>query len=383
MRYRKLKGTGLFNGHELLQNKVLVLAADSTVEAVIPESEEGDEIETFSGILMPGFINCHCHLELSHLKGKIEAGKGLVPFLLSVIGMRQSEGAEKNRAMEAAATELYNNGVAGVADICNTTDAITAKKNSPLKWQSFVEVLNVLDAKLPERLELYKKITDEHNINNLPAVLVPHAPYSISAETFKALNTTTAGAVISIHNGETAAENEIFKTGTGAFLGLYAAMGLQASPLEISGKGSLQTWLPHFTNGQTILLIHNTFISEEDILFAKEHARKYDLNLVYCLCPNANLYIENRLPPVDLLLKHDCAIVLGTDSYSSNWQLSIAAEIKTLRKVFPQLPLATILGWATANGAAALRWNSLGAFERGKKPGVVLLKADFSVQRLV
>ncbi len=383
MQYRKLKGNQLFNGHQFFQNKVLVLAEDGTVEAVIPESEAGAEIEMFDGILTPGFINCHCHLELSHLKGKVAAGKGLVPFLLSVIHLRQTDGAEQNKAIEAAATELYNNGVVGVADICNTTDAIAVKKSSRIKWQSFVEVLNVLDAKLPERLAHYKKIAEAHIENGLPAVLVPHAPYSISAQTFKALNGATAGGIISIHNQETAAENEIFKSGTGAFLQLYAAMGLHASPLEVSGKTSLQTWLPHFTNGQTIILVHNTFITEEDVVFAKEQARKYGLSLAYCLCPNANLYIENKLPPVDLLLKHDCTIVTGTDSYSSNWQLSVADEIKTLQKAFPHIALATLLKWATANGANALRWNDLGSFEKGKKPGVVLLKDDFSVQRLV
>jgi cytosine/adenosine deaminase-related metal-dependent hydrolase len=201
----------------------------------------------------------------------------------------------------------------------------------------------------------------------------------VSEATYKAINELTPGAIISIHNQETAAENELFQNGSGDFLNLYEAFGNRVSPFEISGKTSLQTWLPYFTKGQTILLIHNTFISEEDILFAKKHATKYGLNLLYCLCPNANLYIENTLPPVDLLMKHDCTIVLGTDSYSSNLELNIVSEIETLNKYFPHISLQTTLQWATANAAEAMRWDDLGSFEKGKKPGIINLNEKASV----
>ena len=117
---------------------------------------------------------------------------------------------------------------------------------------------------------------------------------------------------------------------------------------------------------------------EEDIVWANDYATANGLQLVYCLCINANLYIENKVPPVDLFIKHDCRLVLGTDSYSSNWQLSIAKEMQSLRKHFPYLPDETILQWATSSGARALQWDdALGSFEKGKNPGVVLLSEDF------
>jgi cytosine/adenosine deaminase-related metal-dependent hydrolase len=96
------------------------------------------------------------------------------------------------------------------------------------------------------------------------------------------------------------------------------------------------------------------------------------------------LYIENKTPPVELLMKNNCEIVLGTDSYSSNWQLSIAAEIKTIKEKFPNRPIETILKWATSNGAKALnRIHELGSFKKGKQPGVVLLQNDFNSRRLL
>ncbi|MEI6811133.1 MAG: amidohydrolase family protein, partial [Candidatus Nomurabacteria bacterium] len=92
-----------------------------------------------------------------------------------------------------------------------------------------------------------------------------------------------------------------------------------------------------------------------------------------CLCPNANLYIENKLPPIELLLKHDATIILGTDSYASNGQLNILEEIKTIQQENSfNIPTATILQWATLNAATVFGWDDeLGSFDTGKQPGIV------------
>jgi cytosine/adenosine deaminase-related metal-dependent hydrolase len=203
---------------------------------------------------------------------------------------------------------------------------------------------------------------------------VPHAPYSISPKTFEAINELTKDQVISIHNQEHPAEDELYKTGGGEYLKLFRIIVVNQSPFRVTGKSSIRSCLPFFNNRQTILLIHNTYMQEEDIQFANEYAKRNGLTLIFGLCPNANLYIENKVPPVDLFIKHDCHLVLGTDSYSSNWQLSIAKEIEAIKNHHPSLPLVTILQWATINGAKALRWeDKLGSFEKGKKPGVTLI----------
>jgi cytosine/adenosine deaminase-related metal-dependent hydrolase len=82
---------------------------------------------------------------------------------------------------------------------------------------------------------------------------------------------------------------------------------------------------------------------------------------------NANLYLENQLPPVEMLSQKGVELVIGTDSYSSNDQLSISAEIRTIRKTYPSIPLENILRWATFNGAKALG---------GKRRSVVLKKEN-------
>ena len=385
MAYKKFQSEQLFTGYELLDSShVLITDQEGKVEDLVPVTEAGDDIQKFPGILSPGLINCHCHLELSHLKNVIQPGTGLIEFLCSVVTKRNFDPQLIQEEIIKAEKEMYNNGIVAVGDIGNTADTAEAKSKSRIYWQNFVEVLSFTDEKADENikhyqlvLETFNKIqnpkseSDSYRIRNS---LVPHAPYSISPKTFKLINELTKDQVISIHNQEHPAEDELYKTGGGDYLKLFKIFGVNESPFPITGKSSIRSCLPYFNNGQTILLIHNTYMPEEDIVFAKDYAKENDLTLIFCLCPNANLYIENKLPPIDLFIKHDCHLVLGTDSYSSNWQLSIAKEIEAIQIHHRAIPLVTILQWATINGAKALQWDDkLGGFEKGKRPGVTLL----------
>jgi len=381
MQYRKLKADKIFDGFGWLDNdSVLVLEPNGTIRGIVHQDEAGEGIEELEGILTPGFINSHCHLELSHLKNSMPTREGLVNFLITVLKTRSAKKEEIIENIVAAEKELFANGVVAVADICNTDHAITVKGKSELYWHNLIEVINLHDENWEKQINHFNIVLEQYKIltpEKVTTTLTPHAPYSVSAQTFKALNKATANSIISIHNQESSGEDELFENGKGDFLKLFAALGEAKSPFAITGKSSLQTWLPYFTNGQTILLVHNTYIQEEDIVFAKSYSELSGIKIVYCLCPNANLYIENTLPPLDLLLKYNCKIVTGTDSYASNWQLSIAAELKTLSDNFPHIPLPSILQWATINGAEVLgRSTVLGSFKNGKKPGVVLIETD-------
>jgi cytosine/adenosine deaminase-related metal-dependent hydrolase len=78
-----------------------------------------------------------------------------------------------------------------------------------------------------------------------------------------------------------------------------------------------------------------------------------------------------------MLMKQGANLVIGTDSYASNWQLNVFGELKSIRTHFPQITWTQCLQWATINGARALGMDdTLGSFERGKKPGIVLLSNE-------
>ncbi len=385
MEYRKFRADQLFDGYKLYDtDKVLITDENGSVQDIVSTAEAGDDVQQFAGILSPGLINAHCHLELSHLKNVIPPHTGLIEFLCSVVTKRGFEQELIQQEIVKAEEEMFNNGIVAVGDIGNTADTALVKSKSKIRWQNFVEVLSFTDAKADENFSHYQTVAKEletslRTSNTVHRTsFVPHAPYSISPKTFQLINEATADQIISIHNQEHPAENELYKTGGGEYLKLFKIFGINSSPFPVTGKSSIRSYLPYFNNRQTIFLIHNTYMPEEDIVWANEYAAANELKLIYCLCINANLYIENNTPPVDLLLKHNCTIVLGTDSYSSNWQLSIAKEMEALLK-HTSVSKEQALQMATLNGAKALQWDDqLGSFEKGKKPRVVILSADFS-----
>ena len=396
MTYRKFKADQLFDGYHLHGNdKVLVTDETGKIQDIVTASEAGDEVQTFTGILTPGLINCHCHLELSHLKNVIPPLTGLIEFLCSVVTKRGFDPEVIQQEIIKAEKEMYDNGIVAVGDIGNTADTTDVKSKSKIRWHNFVEVLGFTDESSEENINHYKQVakTLEEKLQTSNTKhrtsLVPHAPYSISPKTFKLINKLTKDQVISIHNQEHPAEDELYKTGGGDYLKLFRIFGIDKSPFPVTGLSSIRSILPHFNNGQTIFLVHNTFMPEEDVVFAKEYANANGLKLTWCLCINANLYIENKTPPIEMLIKHNCPLVVGTDSYSSNWQLSIAKEIQSIlgatassRDTNIMASLEQVLQWATINGAKALKWDDeLGSFDKGKRPGITLVENDLSGSR--
>lgn len=384
MNFRKFSADQLFDGYAFLEDVVLITSDQGVVEDIVPFKDAGDDVKVLKGILSPGFINCHCHLELSHLKGVIPPRTGLIDFLVSVVQKRGFEQEVVQEAISRAEREMHANGIVAVGDICNTADAVGVKSGSNIHWNSFIEILSFTDQHAMDRFDHYRGVLDQHKAllpENFRSVLTPHAPYTISPKTFQLINEATKNQIISIHNQEHPAEDELYRTGGGDYLKLFSIFGIKSSPFPVTGKSSIQSYLPYFNNGQTILLIHNTYMSEEDVVFANEYAEQNDLTIVYCLCVNANKYIEDKLPPIELFIKHNCHIVLGTDSYSSNWQLDVSKEIEAVlgSPYFAGTPdmeaVGTVMKWSTINGASALGIaDNYGSFEKGKKPGIVLLE---------
>lgn len=383
--YRKFTANHIFTGDTLLpQGNVLITDAEGVVIDIIDLKDAGDDIQFFNGLLCPGFVNAHCHLELSHLKGIIPQKTGLADFVFKIITQRHFAEEQILAAIETAENEMFKNGIVAVGDICNTTHSITQKTKQRLCYHNFIEVSGFVPALAKDRFEKSAIILDQYlpklkgntqySIFNVQcSTLSPHAPYSVSAQLFELINNATENNTITIHNQETIAEEDFIKNKTGDFLKLYEQLNIDISFYKPSSKSSLQSWLPYINNNQSLILVHNVTTTAEDVKFAQTTNHK--LQTAFCLCPNANLYITNTLPNVNMLMEQNCTIVLGTDSLASNHQLNILEEIKTLHKKFPNIKLETMLQWATINGAKALQMeNKLGSFEKGKQPGVVLIE---------
>lgn len=352
----------------------------------MPVQDAGGDIESFDGILSPGFINAHCHLELSHLKSRIPQKTGLVEFVFKVMTERHFAEPEILAAITSAEEEMLQNGIVAVGDICNNALTIPQKNTQRLHYHNFIEVSGFVPAFAQERFDKAVTVLEQFqlqaNKNLQKASISPHAPYSVSPDLFELINNATANQLVSIHNQETIAEEDFIKNKTGDFLKLYEKLGIDISFFEPTGKSSLQSWLGSLNKNQSAILVHNVTTTAADLEFMQQYTGNDRLSSLYfCLCPNANLYITNTLPNINLLVEETGNIVLGTDSLASNQQLNIWEEIKTLQHHFPQLQLKTMLQWATINGAKALQMeHKLGSFENGKQPGLILIEGTENLQ---
>jgi cytosine/adenosine deaminase-related metal-dependent hydrolase len=323
------------------------------------------------------------------MKGKIPEHTGLVDFVFKVVTERGASDEEIEEAIINAEEEMIDNGIVAVGDICNNISTIRQKAKGRLHYYNFIEASGWLPAFSQARFErakaLFTAFADQLTTGKARAdnSIVPHAPYSVSADLWQRIQPYFENKVVSIHNQETAFEDEFFLSGTGDFQRMYQLMKIDNSHHEPTRKTSLQSYFHQLRKAERIILVHNTFTREEDIDFTGQQATDDAPRIFFCLCVNANQYIERALPPVDLLRKHNSQIVLGTDSLASNWSLNLLDEIKTIRKNFPHISIEEMLGWATLNGAKALAFEKhLGSFEKGKKPGAVLInETDLKVNK--
>jgi len=363
----------IHDGHKWLPDgTVIEVADDGTVVSLQSGSVEGAVF--YEGILVPAFINAHCHLELSHMKGVGGERTGLIPFLKNIPLNRNNYTDEQKRAARYNGyKELVRNGVIAVGDISNTTDPLDIRALDELHYYSFIEILGFTQENAQR---IYEHSIDKYNEfaaqpkgdKILQQAIVPHAPYSVSAALFRLIDGHSASSVISVHNQECDDENMYYISKKGGVSGLLNTLGIDDTYFQPSGRSSLQTYLEWMTPGHTFLLVHNTCATSDDIRFA--HSRMP--SVYWCLCPNANLYIEGRLPDVNMLIVEKANICIGTDSLASNHQLCVLSELVTLKQNFPHLDWETLFTWGTANGAAALHMlDIIGTIEPGKKPGIV------------
>lgn len=384
---RKFRADQLFTGHELLNDEhVLISDEAGRIKEIIKLSDAGEDVQRFTGILSPGFVNCHCHLELSHMKGLLPEKSGLVDFVFKVVTERHHPEEEILSAIAKAEEEMLQNGIVAVGDICNNGTTLRQKQRSNLHYYNFIEASGWLPEVAGARFERALKLYEEFRIQNTGyrISIVPHAPYSVSENLWKNIQPYFENKTVTIHNQETGFEDEFFLEGKGDFNRMYELMKIDNKHHQPTNRSSLQSYFEKLSPAKNVLLVHNTFTKQEDIDFVKWQTANGDQQAFFCFCVNANLYIENTLPPVAMFQKNNCNIVLGTDSLASNRSLDILDEIKTIRKDFPEIPATEILKWATVNGAKALEMDEeLGSFEKGKKPGVVLIDQHFSSSKRI
>ena len=159
MSYLKFNADYLFTGTEMLDvDYVLITNEFGVVEDIVTKKEAGDDVQYFKGILSPGFVNCHCHLELSHMKGLIPEKTGLVDFVFKVVTERHFGEDEIPDAIANAEDEMFSNGIVAVGDICNNTLTLSQKLKGRLAYYNFIEVFGWFPQIAEQRFQQKQKL---------------------------------------------------------------------------------------------------------------------------------------------------------------------------------------------------------------------------------
>ena len=349
--------------------------ADGTILAVGECAP--DEIVS-EGALVPGFVNGHCHVELSHLHKKFVKGTGMAGFIDQINALRDWAGREKKQELvKVWMDKMWDDGVSAMADISNDDSSFEIKASHPLYTRTFLEVFgsepHMCDGVMADVAEL-QRIADDIGIDAAPT---PHSCYTMSPQLLTA--SASAGlerGYLSYHSQESQEEEDLLLTGTGAMYENRVRNGMSTPP--VTRESSLKYFIARLADAhpapynENILLVHNVCLSQDDI----NAAIRVMNNVYWVVCPLSNVFIHNALPPIPLMRKNGLSIVLGTDSLSSNDDLDVVAEMFCLHDNFPEVSMDEILTWASSNGAHFLgKGEQLGALKPGMKPGIVRIAA--------
>ncbi|OYW81696.1 MAG: hypothetical protein B7Z27_01625, partial [Sphingobacteriia bacterium 32-37-4] len=141
MAYLQFSGQNLFDGTQFLgPDQVLITTAEGIIKAIIPLKDAGENVQKLNGIITPGFINAHCHLELSHMKGIIPEHTGLPDFILKIVNERHFPEENMLEAIAQAEAAMLQEGIVAVGDISNNALTAPQKQQGNLAYHTFVEI---------------------------------------------------------------------------------------------------------------------------------------------------------------------------------------------------------------------------------------------------
>ncbi len=361
---------------EPIRNGFVEYDDDGTILQTGVCADPAEEEVFLDGAVIPGFVNAHCHIELSYMWKLFRKGTGMAGFIDQINALRDTASLEDKLAdIQTWMDRLWQRGVTAMADISNCADSFAIKAASPMYTRTFLEVFGTEPQDCAAVIRDVKTLQEQALACGLDAAPTPHACYTMSPELLTAASAEgLRSGYLSYHSEETPEEDEMIRSGSGPMWENRKRAGMSTPP--VTGTSSLQYFLERLQQvhaapfDEHILLVHEVCMDQEGI-----DAVKAALNHPFiALCPLSNLFIHNALPPVELLRSNEMKLTIGTDSLSSNDDLDPVAELFCLQENFPQVPLGEMLGWACRNGAEFLGKEAVfGTLEPGKRPGLVLI----------
>jgi cytosine/adenosine deaminase-related metal-dependent hydrolase len=325
--------------------------------------------------ILPALVNAHTHLELSHLHGAVPPGDSFNEWVMALMTLRRGfpdPGAEPIiAAARLAIVRARATGSGLLGDVGNTLVTVPLLRAAGMAAQVFYELVGFSHPDAVGRVRDVRAAIDGAGADEkgVRISLAPHAPYSVSAALFRAIRADVdshPGAVTSVHLGESAAEVELLRHGTGAARAMLERLGVwtadwqipRASPTEyLTGLGFLD---------RRALVVHGVQFTADDL------ARVKSAGSPLVACPRSNAYVGVGAPPLESFYAAGVPVAFGTDSLASVADLNMFSELAEARRIAPSVPARALLRSATLVGAQALgRGEEYGSIEEGKRSALI------------
>jgi cytosine/adenosine deaminase-related metal-dependent hydrolase len=336
-----------------------------------PGAPDGPVRDLGPGVLLPGLVNAHCHLELSHLAGRVPFGAGFVPWIEGVVASRGRTSETDVRAATGAAIDfLEDRGTVAVGDVSNALGHLDLLAASRLSAVVFLELLGWDPAKAGSTL-LW---AEERRASMAPTLgpglevrLAAHAPHSCSAALLRGL--VERGGPGSIHLAESPAETTFLADGGGEWPAFLEGRGLGSVPFSPPAASPVR-----YVHGLGVL--HDGLVAAHCVqVDAADRELLGRLGVRVVLCPRSNRNLGVGTADVPALLAAGVRLALGTDSLASVETLDVLDDAVLLHRSFPAIEAATIVRMATLGGAEALGFDDLGAIAPGRRAALAFADA--------
>ncbi|AKU99893.1 Adenosine deaminase [Labilithrix luteola] len=358
-------------GHELPEGSVVDVGRATEV---VPRHSGADVVRA-KGVVFPGLVNAHTHLELSSMRGRVPGGRGFVAWVTGLIGTRREMAPEEDaEGVALAMDELVQSATVAVGDVTNTLAAVTSLARRGIGGAVFHEVFGHDRASVLRRVEGLR-VEREERVSQWPTsdltyAPAPHTLYTTHPDAVRALldGARARGVKTSLHMAEHASERRAIEHDDGPvpewLLGMTKHRPAFPKKPLFDYADELGALSPD------VLLVHLTDARLEELVRVREKGAPV------VLCPRSNLTIESRLPPLLAVREAGIAPALGTDSLASSPSLDVLGEAKALADRFPSVPAWELFQMASWNGARALGRADLGRFAKGTRPGVFVVDAS-------
>ncbi len=337
----------------------------------------GVTVERVRGVLLPGLVNAHTHLELSALRGMVPGGAGFVPWVEHMIGARAEGRPEDDApAIERAVGELEACGTVAVGEVTNSLAAVGELARRGFVGCVFHEVFGVQREPLEARVADLPGVVQER-VGVWPGEAFAYAPsphtlYTTHPDVVRRLvsDARERGVRVSLHLAEHSAERRFLEQGDGPIPAWYEArLKLRRDKLEWPRRSPVKFADDLGALGPHVLCVHLTDARPDELELVAERGAPV------ILCPRSNLFIETRLPPLLAARAAGIFPALGTDSLASNASLDVLSEARALADRFPTVAARDLVRMATWEGARALGRPDVGRIARGAKPGLFAVDA--------